>query len=177
MVLVANETGADKVSDGDEPLHKTHWGLQATCADPTQTLAHHQNAAVPSRSTTPNDIDHSLPALTSIYHPPTHPRPHPFLPLLSSIYRTPLIPSTLFHSFHLPTSLPSSTFFTHSITHSVLPLSQSSHSPSLTFTNLYLPNTKQPLYFTSIPAITTNQEEHVCNFQLAEGWCAWRGCG
>jgi len=173
VVLVANETGADKVSDGDEPLHKTHWGLQATCADPTQTLAHHQNAAVPSRSTTPNDIDHSLPALTSIYHPPTHPRPHPFLPLLSSIYRTPLIPSTLFHPLHLPTSLTSSNLFTHSI----LPLQQPSHSPSLTFIDLHLPNTKQPLYFTSIPAITTNQEEHVCNFQLARGWCAWRGCG
>ncbi len=177
MGLVANETGADKVSDGDEPLLRRHWGVQAKCAHPTRTLVHHQNAAVPSRSTKHNDINHSLPSLTSIYHPPTHPHPHPFLPLFSSIYRTPLIPSTLFHPFHLPTSLPSSTFFTHSITHSVLPLSQSSHSPSLTFTNLYLPNTKQPLYFTSIPAITTNQEEHVCNFQLARGWCAWRGCG
>ena len=172
-MLGAVETGADKVSDGDEPLPSTHWGVQAKCAHPTRTLVHLQNAAVPSRSTKHNDINNSLPSLPSIYHPPTHPYPHPFLPLFSSIYRTPLIPSTLFHPFHLPTSLPLSTFFTHS----VLPLQQPSHSPSLTFIDLHLPNTKQPLYFTSIPAITTNQEEHVCNFQLASRWCAWRGCG
>jgi len=114
-VLPADETGVDWMTDGDWPLLRRHWGVQAKCAHPTRTLVHHQNAAVPSRSTKHNDINHSLPSLTSIYHPPTHPHPHPFLPLFSSIYRTPLIPSTLFHPFHLPTSLPSSTIFTHSI--------------------------------------------------------------
>ena len=168
-MLGADETGADRMSDGDEPLLKRHWGIQAIGAHPTRTLVHHQNAAAPLRSTRLNDIHRPLPSLASIYQPPGH-------PLLTNSFPFSLSISP-FHSFHLPTSLPSSTFFTHSITHSVLPLSQSSHSPSLTFTNLYLPNTKQPLYFTSIPAITTNQEEHVCNFQLAEGWCAWRGCG
>jgi hypothetical protein len=33
--LDADETGADKVSDGDEPLPNTHWGVQAKCAHPT----------------------------------------------------------------------------------------------------------------------------------------------
>ena len=57
-MLGADETGADKVSDGDEPLPSTHWGVQAKCAHPTQTLVHHQNVAVPSRSAKLNDIHH-----------------------------------------------------------------------------------------------------------------------
>ena len=49
VVLGADETGADRMSDGDEPLLKRHWGIQAIGAYPTRTLVHHQNAAAPSR--------------------------------------------------------------------------------------------------------------------------------
>jgi hypothetical protein len=43
-LLSTDETDADKVPDGDEPLLRTHWELQAIAAHPTQTLAHHENA-------------------------------------------------------------------------------------------------------------------------------------
>ena len=66
-MLVANETGADKVSDGDEPLPNTHWAFQAIAAHPTETLAHHQNAAVPNRSAKLNNIHRPSPVLTCIY--------------------------------------------------------------------------------------------------------------
>ena len=113
--LVANETGADKVSDGDEPLLKRHWGIQAIGAYPTRTLVHHQNAAVPSRSTKHNDIHHHLPSLTSIHQTLPHLPPHPFLP--NSPLNQPHATHSLFP--HQPSILPLRT---------LLLLSRASHS-------------------------------------------------
>ena len=147
-MLPADETGADWMTDGDEPLLRRHLRLQANYAHPIQTVDRHRNAAPPRQAIRLNYIHLCSPLLTSIYQIPTHPHSHQFLPLLPFHPPNPLIPSSHF-------------------TTSFCPLHQSSDSPTFTFAALHLHNTKQPIYFTSIPAITTNQEEHVCNFQLA----------
>jgi hypothetical protein len=72
VVLRADETGVDWMTDGDWPLLKRHWGIGANYAHPIQTLVHHQNAAAPRQAITLNDIHRLSPSMTSIYQTPTH---------------------------------------------------------------------------------------------------------
>jgi hypothetical protein len=44
-LLSTDETDADKVQDGDEPLLRRHWEIQAIGAHRIVTLVHRQNAA------------------------------------------------------------------------------------------------------------------------------------